>query len=261
LLARSIIAAILAAAAFASAAADEIVTLKTRGEVAQRFVLLKPEKPTASVILFAGGPGKVPLDRLSPGQFVNRGNFLVRTRYEFQRHSLMVAVVDAPSDHQGSGGMEGGFRGSAEHARDIAAVIDFLRAQANVPIWLVGTSRGTESAAALATKLGDRISGVVLTSTMSVRNNKGFSVFEFPLDSVRVPALVAAHKGDGCFVTPPGQADHIAQAFKASPRKKALLFDGGDPPRSDPCEALSQHGFLGIEKQVVAAIAEFIKGN
>lgn len=45
-----------------------------------------------------------------------------------------------------------------------------------------------------------------------------------------------------------------------SPRKKVLIVEGGDPPKSDPCEALSQHGFLGIEKQVVAAIADFIKG-
>lgn len=241
-------------------AADPVLSLKTRGEVTQRFVLLKPEKPTVAVILFAGGPGKVPLDRLAPGQFVNRGNFLVRTRYEFKRHGFMVAIVDAPSDRQGSEGMLGSFRGSDEHARDIAAVVDYLKAQTDLPVWLVGTSRGTESAAALATKLGDRIGGVVLTSSMSMRNRQGFSVLEFPLKAIRVPALVVSHKDDGCHATPPSQAEWIAGAMSNSPRKKVLIVEGGDPPKSDPCEALSQHGFLGIEKQVVAAIADFIKG-
>lgn len=188
-------------------AADPVLSLKTRGEVTQRFVLLKPEKPTVAVILFAGGPGKVPLDRLAPGQFVNRGNFLVRTRYEFKRHGFMVAIVDAPSDRQGSEGMLGSFRGSDEHARDIAAVVDYLKAQTDLPVWLVGTSRGTESAAALATKLGDRIGGVVLTSSMSMRNRQGFSVLEFPLKAIRVPALVVSHKDDGCHAAVPSRMD------------------------------------------------------
>jgi alpha-beta hydrolase superfamily lysophospholipase len=252
---------LLLASAGIGLAADPVVSLKTRGEVSLRFVLLKPERPVAAVILFSGGHGKVPLDRLAPGQFVNRGNFLVRTRYEFTRRGLMVAVVDAPSDRQESGGMLGTFRGSDEHTQDITAVVDYLKAQADVPVWLIGTSRGTESAAALATKLGNRIGGVVLTSSMSMRNRQGFSVFEFPLKAIRVPALVVSHKDDGCQVTPPSQAERIAGAMSNSPRTKVLLVEGGDPPRSDPCEALSQHGFIGIEKQVVAAIADFIKAK
>ena len=253
----------LGAIAFAptDARADPIVTLPTRPEVTQRFALLKPDGPVASVILFAGGPGKVPLDKLEPGQFINRGNFLVRVRYEFQRHGFMVAIVDAPSDRQSANGMEGSFRGSPEHARDIAAVIDYLKAQANVPLWIVGTSRGTESVASLATKLGERIDGAVFTSSMTSWNRAGLQVFDFPLDTVRVPALVVAHAEDGCSVTPPSGAERIKNALVKSPRTQVLYFEGGDPPKSDPCEALSAHGFLGIEKKVVAAIADFIKGK
>ena len=40
-----------------------------------------------------------------------------------------------------------------------------------------------------------------------------------------------------------------------------VLLSGGDTPKSDPCEAMSQHGFLGIEGQAVDAIAKFIKAN
>lgn len=253
---------VISAAPADSRAADPIVTLPTRADVTQRFVLLKPARPVAAVILFAGGPGKVPLDKLEPGQFINRGNFLVRVRYEFQRHGFMVAIVDAPSDRQGVNGMLGPFRGSPEHARDIAAVVDHLKSKANVPVWLVGTSRGTESVASLATKLGERIDGAVFTSSMTSWNRAGLQVFDFPLDTVRVPALVVAHAEDGCSVTPPRGAERIKDALVKAPRTQVLYFEGGDPPRdSDPCEALHAHGFLGIEKKVVAAIAEFVKGK
>ncbi len=252
-------AAILTLMLIGAARADEIVTVKTRQGVTQSFTLLTPDKPVASVILLTGGNGRAPLHNLKPGQFVNKGNFLIRIRYELQRHGLTVAIVDAPSDRQDESGMYGAFRGGAEHAQDIAAVIDYLKAKAPVPVWLVGTSAGTSSVAALATKPGARVDGAVLTSSMSVRHRKGFSVFEFPLDTVRAPVLVVGHKDDECPYSPGSQTERIAEAFSASARKKALLFEGGDSPRSEPCEALARHGFVGIEKTVAAAIADFVK--
>ena len=42
-----------------------------------------------------------------------------------------------------------------------------------------------------------------------------------------------------------------------TPRKEVLAFDGG-VSRDDPCEAMAYHGFDGIEREVVAAIAEWI---
>ena len=40
-----------------------------------------------------------------------------------------------------------GFRQTEEHAADLKATIAWARATAKVPVWLVGTSRGTQSAA------------------------------------------------------------------------------------------------------------------
>ena len=42
---------------------------------------------------------------------------------------------------------------------------------------------------------------------------------------------------------------------------EVVLLDGGSPPQSEPCEAKSQHGFLGIEDQTVGTVAKFIKAN
>ena len=55
---------------------------------------------------------------------------------------------------------------STAHADDIGAVAARLRAEASVPVWLIGTSMGTFSAAGGA--IGARgIDGLVLTSTIT----------------------------------------------------------------------------------------------
>ena len=79
------------------------------------------------------------------------GNFLVRTRQMFVNDGIAVAVIDAPSDRQSAPYLNG-FRLSKEHADDARAVIAWLKEQLHVPVWLVGTSRGT-SAAAIAVAL------------------------------------------------------------------------------------------------------------
>jgi pimeloyl-ACP methyl ester carboxylesterase len=237
-------------------AADTVVTIQTRPGVTQRFSLLVPDRPKAAVVLFSGGAGRVPVDRLQPGQFIKKGNFLVRIRYDLRDRGLIVAIVDIPSDRQKAG--LSGFRFSDEHAQDIAAVIDYLKGRADIPIWLVGTSRGTESVAALGVKLGSRLAGIVLTSSITVTNSGGSSILGLPLNKVSVPALVVAHKNDQCFVSPPGRAQAIADALSASPRKKVMIVEGGKPPQSEACEALAQHGYFGIESEVAASIADFI---
>jgi hypothetical protein len=61
----------------------------------------------------------------------------------------MVSTIDAPSDRQ-SNPYLGGFRQRPEHVEDVKAVFAWIKRQANIPVWLVGTSRGTQSAAYIA---------------------------------------------------------------------------------------------------------------
>lgn len=152
-----------------------IVSIATPRAVQQSFILIKPEHAIASVILFAGGSGNLRLSRVPPPQvgpyaFV-AGNFLARSREKFAAHDFMVAVIDAPSDQPR--GMSGSFRLSTEHAIDIGAVANYLKRQADVPVWLVGTSAGSWSAARGAIAAGrddivaSSIDGLVLTSTVT----------------------------------------------------------------------------------------------
>jgi len=240
---------------------EQLVTLETRAGVTQKFILITPEKPVAAVILFAGGKGNLNLSGTADQPVLGwgRNNFLVRTRDDFAAHGFAVAVVDSPSDQKESRGMRGGFRNTAEHVTDIDAVTAHLRKTVGVPVWLIGTSRGTESAAYVAIHTKETVAGLVLTSSMSEDNSDGRPVTDLALDKIRVPTFVVAHEDDECRVTPPDGAERIAKGLVNAPKVAVKMFSGGDPPGSNPCKAKTAHGFLGIERDVVAAIAAFIK--
>ncbi len=233
-----------------------VVDIPTRPGVTQRMVVLSPQDPKAAVILFAGGHGGL---QISPsGSFKwGDGNFLVRTRQLFADQGLLVAVVDAPSDRQSPPYLSG-YRQTPEHAADIKAVIAWLRNQAKVPVWMVGTSRGTQSAAYIATQLSDPEGpdGLVLKSTI-LTDEKGRPVPAMPLDKLRIPVLVIHHEQDGCRLCSFNDVFILMGKLDHAPRKQLLSFKGG-ANRGDPCEAFAYHGFNGLESEVVAQTATWI---
>jgi pimeloyl-ACP methyl ester carboxylesterase len=167
---------------------------------------------------------------------------------------VSVAVIDAPSDRQAEPWL-GRFRQTKEHAADVKAVVEWLRAETMLPVWLVGTSRGTQSAAWLAlASIG--ADGLVLTSTILV-DPRGRPVSAMPIEAIAVPTLVVHHRDDGCSATPYAQASALAARLTSSPRKAFLAFDGGTD-EGDPCEAAGHHGYAGIEARVVDAIVAFV---
>ncbi|PKU23739.1 alpha/beta hydrolase [Telmatospirillum siberiense] len=249
--------------------ADEtLVRLPTRTEVTQGFLLEIPAQPKAAVLLFAGAAGYLGLDSADGRpRLANGNNFLVRSRHLFAQAGLIVATLDAPSDEEG--GMDAAFRLSPEHAEDVAAVVAYLKKQAPVPVWLVGTSQGTLSATRTGARLGHEVDGVVLTSSISRPGGRQSyhgavapqGVLTLGLEDLSVPVLVVAHGQDACAVTPPDDAPRLLERLEHSPRKALRILQGGDPPRSGPCDALSAHGYLGIEPEAVQVITDFILGR
>jgi pimeloyl-ACP methyl ester carboxylesterase len=235
----------------------DLVSIPTRPGVTQGFLLLEPSGAVsvASLILFTGGEGDLELAE-QPADWVGE-NFLVRSRALFAAAGFTIAVVDTPSDH-----VEGydGFRTSAAHATDIAAVIAYLRARHPVPVWLVGTSRGTISAANGALLRNGGADGLVLTSTVT-RGSKRRpqSVMDLALADIRLPTLIVHNRDDACSVTPYSGVADLQHALKHAATVAVQTFAGGDPPQSEPCEALSRHGYLGLEPAVVTAITAWIK--
>lgn len=234
-----------------------IHSLSSRPGVTQSIFLLEARKPQAVVILFAGGKGNIGL--ASPDGMMLRGNFLLRSRQYFARRGMTAVLFDAPSDRQGNTGMLG-FRNSKKHAQDVAAVIGFLRKRyPGLPVWLVGTSRGSSSVANAAIRIkGQAADGIVLTSSVTVENRKGANLFSMALKKITLPVLIVHHKDDACSVTPYRDARILLRRLRQSPSKSLLTITGGDFG-GNPCKGHSHHGFLGQESMVVHKIADWIK--
>jgi hypothetical protein len=81
-----------------------------------------------------------------------------------------------------------------------------------------------------------------------------------PLQKIGIPVLVAHHRQDGCEETPYAELPRLMDKLSGAPKKELLTFDGGIN-RSHPCQALSYHGFFGIEKEAVAKISQWIKAR
>lgn len=240
-------------------AAPRVVDVPTRAGVTQRFVYIAPaaSPPKAAVILFAGGHGGLQIK--DGGSFAwGNGNFLVRTRQQFADAGLAVAVIDAPSDKQSPPYLSGN-RQRPEHTTDVQAVIAWLKQQAPVPVWLVGTSRGTQSAAYIATEATPAQGGpdgIVLTSTI-LTDPAGRAVPKMPMEKLAIPVLVVHHQQDGCkhcaFSDMPPLMDKLAKTPKAE-----LITVTGGQNQGDPCEAMAYHGYNGIEADVVGKISRWI---
>jgi pimeloyl-ACP methyl ester carboxylesterase len=239
-----------------------LVSIPTPRGAKEAFILIKPEHPVASVVLLAGGGGVLGLKAASS----DAANFLVRTREKFAAHQFIVAVVDAPSDRQR--GMNAIFRMSEEHAGDIGAVVSYLKREAAVPTWLVGTSAGTFSAVTGAVFIGKNFDGLVLTSTVTrtppdwaIAKSHPNGVADLALSEITVPVLIMSHRNDSCRATPAADAEMVKKRLTGTRKVEIAMLDGGDPPESPPCEAKAAHGYFGIEAEAVDTIADFINRN
>ena len=247
-------AAVAAGVAFAvpAARADELITLPTRAGVTVSYWHMPRADATATLVLLPGGSGGIGMRDGQP----QSGNFLVRSRELFAAQGFHVAAVGRPSD---VADMDTAFRASDAHVQDLTRVVDDLRARSAVPVWLVGTSRGTVSAAAAAIALGpERVAGVVLSSSITAYKFRG-AVPTQALERLRVPVLVLHHERDACKATAPHEVPLIMKGLVNAPVKKLAWARDGGPPRGDPCEAFHWHGFVGMEPQAVETITRFVR--
>jgi hypothetical protein len=237
---------------------QELVTLQTRPGVTLPFFIANMDgrKPEAVALLLSGGGGDINL-RLENGQIrFGSVNFLPRARREFIRNGVLPVILDNPSDQQG--GMSDAFRSSAAHAGDIRAVVaEVKKRYPGLPVFIVGTSRSTVSAAYLAVALGGELAGAVLTSSLFFTDTRArfAALAGFDWSSVRIPLLLVHHEDDGCGATPYTEAARLGRRFPL------VTVKGGKPPESGPCDPLAQHGFFGKEAETVDAIAAWMLGK
>jgi hypothetical protein len=254
----------------------EVVTLKTHDGTTTRYALAGPNEEPAgdriALVLLVGGGGDLNLDDRGCPRALS-GNSLVRSLRYFHAEGFFTALVDAPSDHQGGDGL-GGFRTSSDHAADLGLVVTDVRRRTSGSVWVVGTSRGTISAANVASRFTSLATpdGLVLTSAVTSGFRSGRqawvsqTVFDLKLDAIRSPVLIVGHAADQCARTPPDLMRDITARTKGSRQQVVLVKGGPGLPAGtqaglDACEGRTPHGFIEQEAEVAAGIARFIRGG
>jgi len=208
----------------------------------------------ATVVLYYGGGGGY--GKIGGDGWPSSMNFLIRSAKLFAAQPLNVILVGRATDVSD---LDGQTRIGDDHDLDNQAIFRSIKAKSTAPIWLVGTSMGTISATAAAVRnTNSNIAGIVLTSSVTAYRIKG-AVPTQDLAKIKVPVLVLHHERDACKVCTPYEAKDIAAGLKISPIKKTILVNGGDGASGDPCQALHYHGFIGMEKEAVDLISNWVQ--
>ena len=250
-------------------ACGEVITVQTHKETTTRYALSVPQGAKGTLVLLPGGGGHADLDARGCAQKL-KGNSLIQSQGHFQREGFATALVDAPSDHMSDEGL-GGFRATPAHAEDLGKVLADLRKRVAGPVWLAGTSRGAISAANAAGRMsgGTAPDGLVLTSPVTVGTARGRlpwtaqTVYDTPLEEIRIPVLLVGHAADACLRSPATQLAEIARRLKTG-RTQVVTVSGGPGSHQSglaACEGRSPHAFIEQEAEVAAGIARFVRGG
>ena len=204
-----------------------------------------------AIVLLPGHPGIMKIE--SAGSFGLKGNFLIRSRRHWLDRETVVFSVDAPSDEWA--GFTGRFRAGARYAEDIRGLAQEIeKAFGKLPLVLVGTSEGSVSAYYAARALGPDNVKVIFTSSLfeTSSNSPGLASLDF--DDFRTPMLWVHHADDPCRWTLYWQARRHAEKT----RSPLITVKSSNAGRGNPCEAFSQHGFVGVEQETVRAMKQWV---
>jgi pimeloyl-ACP methyl ester carboxylesterase len=234
-----------------------VVQVETRTNVRVPIFEVWNPGAVATVVLLSGGGGGY--GKLEADGWPASKNFLIRTGKLWATYPLNIVMVGRPSD--GINLQDGSVRIGEQHTADNVAIFKAIKGKSRLPIWLVGTSMGTISAASAAIQDSENlIAGIVLTSSVTGYKIKG-AVPRQELSKIRVPVLVVHHARDACKVCTPYEAKNIVGALSNAPHKELIFVEAGGGESGDPCEPMHFHGFIGAEAQTVGLIAKWIERN
>jgi pimeloyl-ACP methyl ester carboxylesterase len=242
---------LLIASGWPAGAASDVTDLPLADAGSQLVLYTAPANPRAALLMLPGGTGKVAFDNDGTIRQGGRG-FLLRTLPLWQARGFAVAVLAPPN-----GRSLFGYRHTSAYAATIGEAVDFVHKRAKAPVWLVGTSQGATAAVGAAARLGAKVAGIVVASSVTGRSSSGETLFDSEPGLVAVPVLIVANTGDVCPASLPGAAPKIAAALTHAPRADIAYMQSiaGEGPL---CDAMSPHAYFGIEAATVERIADWI---
>ena len=211
---------------------DRAVTAKPYDGESLRYVLTNEgTAPKYAVILMPGGAGRLGLPAADgPVGIKLSDNFLIRSRRLFADPQFVAASTSA----------------TTTPGKIMAIVADLESRYGKLKVYVIGTSRSTESTMALTKPLDGQVAGFVHTSSVN-------AIASLDTRGLKSRHLIVAHNRDACRVTRPSNAQSSSKTYGT----ELIMMDGGKSV-DDDCEAWAYHGYNGIEKETVEKIKAWI---
>ena len=214
--------------------------------------------PTRLAVLFPGYPSVV--RPVVEGQSMTSsklsGNFLIRSRRHLATDAIATLVVDCHSD---SGDYcSSAYQASSKRHQDVLKLIQEVKKQypSIQEIWAIGTSMGTVSSSFALNHEPSIYAGAIHTASITepLAKNSYRELANFDYAKTNTKHIFIHHKNDPCYLTTHSGAKSIAEKYK----RPLITVTGGSGFRGDACNAYTEHGFRGKEKEVMTAIGRIL---
>lgn len=241
---------------------ESLISVTTQDNKEQQGVLslkINTSQPKFLAVLLPGYPSVVLPEVKNNIMYSSKltGNFLIRSRRHLADNDIATLIIDCKPTITGI--CSSAYQSSIERHQDVSKLI--LEVKKNYPtikeIWLIGTSMGTISSSFMPTYDANFYSGAIHTASITEPSKKGSysELGNFNYKKVNIPQFFIHHKDDPCDKTTYSGAEKISKEFNLP----LITVVGGSNFTGPACEAGNQHGFKGMEKNVMNSIQEIIK--
>jgi hypothetical protein len=235
---------------------EKILTVDTSNGSKQSGVFSALPNAATPSILVAIIPGHPVLAKASvsfTGKVMIKqdGSFVVRERLRLLDQDIATLVIDCRSDFWTA--CDDSYQMTEQRFLDTRPLMDLVKA--NFPsikqVWLLSTSRGYFTSAAITKYSSNYFAGVIHTAGVVDM------VLKYPeaIQKTSTPQFFVHHADDPCKITQYATAKNIAEKVEAP----MITIFGGSGFYGGACQAHTQHGFKGMEEQVMANILKIIK--
>jgi len=235
------------------------VRLSAKAEQVGVLTMVKGDAPSALVLLFPGDPG-VMRPEVADGRITQnrlRGNPLARARHLLVKPGLATVLVDCPTN-QGDSCREN-YVLSKDRFEDVGKLL--ARVRQDLPsvkkVWVVGHSFGSHSSASVARYGEGVIDGAIHTAAVLYAQGDYRLLAAYDFSVARVPQLFIHHRNDPCPSTPYYRAEQVANRYKIP----LVTITQASGMKGDRCQAFTEHGFMGAERELMQTISKAVEGG
>lgn len=219
------------------------------------------DKPTKLAVLLPGSPSVVrPV--VENGVMTNSrltGNFLIRARRFLVDENVASLIVDCQSESGDD--CSSSYQASKQRQEDVDKLIAEVKSRnpSITEVWLVGTSKGTISSSFMPVYNPSGYAGAIHTASITDPYARGSyrELGGFDYKKSTVPQFFVHHANDPCALTTYPSAKSIAEKYAVP----LITVTGGSGFQGGACEAFTEHGFRGKEKEVMNAMTAIIKSG